>query len=357
MRIDYNLILNKIEQYVPDYYCPAEYPALYSQLREWERTRPLQGVKILEGTPIFRNTLTKYRSLLAAGAELTIAVSKFLPYDQEIVNLLDSWGMPLSFEDYTNGDYDVVLDCAGRHAKNPARMGYVELTRSGLEKYLDASKPVFLADAGRIKEIETGLGTGDGCLRGLAHFGYSDLRDKKVVLFGFGKVGRGIALRLCAQGALVTVVEQREVTIPECVTGLVTLAQREQVSALLAQADFVISATGIKDALELAGLTEELKKSPAVLVNMGAEDEYGDQMAPERVLFNKHSLNFALEEPTFLRYIDPTMALDNYGALLLKEGLLPAGTLSEPTVELEEKILNQVRDAQVITAELEKYFS
>ena len=42
---------------------------------------------------------------------------------------------------------------------------------------------------------------------------------------------------------------------------------------------------------------------------MGVEDEYGETFPADRVLNGKRPLNFLLEEPTQLRYIDATFAL------------------------------------------------
>ena len=53
---------------------------------------------------------------------------------------------------------------------------------------------------------------------------------------------------------------------------------------------------------------------------MGVEDEWGPAVPPDKVLNGKEPLNFILDEPTLLRYIDPTMALHNYAAVQLMQG-------------------------------------
>ena len=101
----------------------------------------------------------------------------------------------------------MVLDCAGVNTAVKSKYGYVELTRSGMYRYRECRQPVFLADDGRIKVIETGLGTGDGFRRGMAHAGYGDFKGRRIVLFGCGKVGRGIAMYALLGGAELTVVD------------------------------------------------------------------------------------------------------------------------------------------------------
>ena len=114
-----------------------------------------------------------------------------------------------------------------------------------------------------------------------------------------------------------------------------------------------ICATGIRGALCGRFDLSILVNGPALIANMGVEDEFGPEVPAERVLNAKSPLNFVLEEPTHLKYIDPTMALDNYGALEVLGGALAPG-LNRPSKALEEKILNTVRAAGSVAPELER---
>ena len=58
----------RLLEYLQPFYAPNEFPALHGQYLTWQKTRPFAGCHILEGTPLFRNTLTKYLALLAGGA-------------------------------------------------------------------------------------------------------------------------------------------------------------------------------------------------------------------------------------------------------------------------------------------------
>ena len=89
------------------------------------------------------------------------------------------------------------------------------------------------------------------------------------------------------------------------------------------EADLVVTATGVKDAA--APYAADLLAGHAILANMGVEDEFGAGVPAERVLNAKAPLNFALEEPTRMRYIDPTLALHNLAATRLAAGGLPPG--------------------------------
>ena len=52
-------------------------------------------------------------------------------------------------------------------------------------------------------------------------------------------------------------------------------------------------------------------------------------------------LNFILDEPTLLRYIDPTMALSNIGVVELRSGRCANG-LNIPSQEIETELLREV---------------
>ena len=263
-----------------------------------------------------------------------------LGYDPAIPDFLAGIGLKLCHgaeEAAACGPFDAVLDCSALNRNISARLGYCELTRSGVHVYESEppDKPVFAADSGRIKSIETVLGTGDGCLRGLRHIGV-DPAGKTALLFGHGRVGRGIEYALTRAGATVRIVDpaQGHVFTP----------------ALLNGADLVIAATGIRDAL--APYAQLLLNSGALLVNMGADDEFGSGIPPECAVNRKRPVNFMLPEPTSTRYIDPTLALHNAGILELMRSDGAPGIVM-PSDPLEDSILADVRAAGVINNEID----
>ncbi len=343
-----------LEQELLRHYRREEFPALLAQAEEWRKTRPLAGVRVFDATPVFRNTLGKYMALLRGGAELTVGYSDFIPHDENTLAFLDSAGIQTAENDL-EGETDVVLDCAGVHRKKRVSLGYVELTRSGVERYRTSEKPVFVADSSRIKRIETSLGTGESCLRALRALGYGELKGVDALLFGYGKVGRGIAMYLADAGALVTVVDALERCPSAPSSGLKCIDSRSgaEIRAAISGARLVVSATAVPGAL--TPFASLLNSSGAILVNMGVDDEFGPSVPPERVLNRKKPLNFILEEPTHMKYIDPTMALDNEGAkvLLEKAPFLRSGPF-EPEESLEREILSAVCRAGVIEKEIER---
>ena len=354
--MDIQTILSSV---LDDAYLPNEYPALAALEDEWTVKRPFEGLRVLVATPIYRNTMTQYRALLAGGAKLLVGFwgmndGKIVEFLKDNCILVVSPAEMLEAE--SRGEFvDLVLDCAGAFAGLHPKIGFVELTRSGVQHYNDAKKPVYVADSGIVKRIETSLGTGDGYFRALEKLGYGEsFEGKRLLVFGSGKVGSGIALQGVRRGCNVTVVtdlkraQSEQPVLSENAENAANLENTansadsatpasealekmpagdfsavllqngvdvvdcndyETVSSLIYAADFVVTATGVKYALAAPELQEPLLSTTAILANMGVEDEYGEFLPAERVLNNKGPLNFILEEPTHLKYIDTSLAL------------------------------------------------
>ena len=342
-----------IGEYLDRFYRPEEFPALGGQCAEWSSSRPLERLRILDATPLFRNTLAKHRALLAAGAELVVATADEIPFDPAAAAKLDEWGIRHVHNCGENEKFDLVLDCGGIHACLAPRLGFVELTRTGVPRFADSALPVISVDGSRLKQIETALGTGDGLVRAMRQLGYDDFQGKRAVVFGGGKVGRGIAVALRSAGALPAVVDDRARWVELDRVRWIDRADREQVRRETAAAWCAVSATGVAGALAEYDLGSVMS-SPVLFANMGVEDEFGERIPAERVLGGKKPLNFLLDEPTRMPYIDPVMALSNLAALRLASGRVAPG-ISVPAAGDEDSILAAVRAAGVITAEVEAF--
>ena len=376
------------DEIVNDAYEKREYPALSAFFCEWSGTRPFRALRVLVATPVFRNTLLEYRALIAGGADLVVGVAGGMPCDPGIVEVLRGNGIPviglreaLEMEAAGRG-FDLVLDCAGQFSACHPRFGFVELTRSGVQFYEKCEHPVYVADSGIVKRIETCLGTGEGYVRALAQLGHdfesgdslssgTEGAGKKFIVFGSGKVGQGIVLQLLRSGANVHVVtdcsrgscaflDANDVPVTDC-------NDLDAVASLVRDADFVVTATGVKGALDRPQIVEALLASGAVLANMGVEDEYGPGVPASRVLAEKKPLNFILEEPTHLKYIDASLALHAaLGELLVNEArecvaggqdargpmLAKNAGPQDPPSDLEQRILSMTMQDGLIGTEI-----
>ncbi|MBE6377852.1 MAG: hypothetical protein E7051_03415 [Lentisphaerae bacterium] len=341
--------MNSIWDFIGRFYSPQDYAALDAQRQRWKSSRPLAGAKILDGTPIFRNTLVKYAVLLDAGADLTISAGKNIPCDPEIVKLAPEFGIRVADETALKEKFDAVADCAGRHISVDSRCGYAELTRSGLEYYKNSPAPVYSVDSGILKRFETTLGTGESFVRAMKYLGHNDFSGKKIIVFGGGKVGRGSAYFSALAGARVFIADINTVTPPPGVE-FVAARDTQKVEEIINTSWCAVSATGLAGAL--AEYVPALKAADILIANMGVEDEFGEELESSRVLNNKLPLNFILEEPTEIRYIDPSMALSNAALLKLLEGKAAAG-INLPEKEFEMEIIADMRNAGVMNSEID----
>ena len=344
-------------------YDPREYPALSLLADYWISLRPFEGVKVLVATPIFRNTLVQYQALLAGSADLYVGYASgkngaAMPSDKKIVRLIQENDIPVVTDcDIRSGkvadDFDLILDCAGQFSFCHPKKGFVELTRSGVQFFEKSEYPVYVADSGIVKRIETVLGTGDGYFRALEKLGFSDFEGKRLVVFGSGKVGCGISLQGIRRGMKVCSITDTGNVNPSTDFRRVLLNNDvrvesflydEVVSRVIAEADFLVTATGVKNALTWAAVSALKENSKLVAANMGVEDEFGEFVAETRVLNNKAPLNFMLDEPTHLKYIDTSLALHAaLGKRLLDDyvevGNVPFKGPQNPPEDIEQKLL------------------
>jgi adenosylhomocysteinase len=339
-------MFQEIDKIVHSAYSENEYPVLSWQMEKWSKTKPLSGLSVLDATPVFRNTLLKYKTLLMAGANLSVGISDKLPSDKNIVEKLKEWKIPVVQTFEKNHTFDLVLDCAASFAGLESTMGYVELTRSGVEIYSQKGSPVYLADSGKIKRIETCLGTGESYFRAMKKLGYQNWKNKNLLIFGSGKVGTGIILYASGLGAIITVVTERSSLgegIKKHVHRIIDLKEKNDIEEAIRQAYAVVTATGIAGAMKEICSPDVFIQSSALLANMGVEDEYGECIPDSRVLFGKKAINFILEEPTLLKYIEATMALHNEGAIYLvknpekKSVIIPPAETENEMLYISEK--------------------
>ncbi len=330
--------VEQICEYLAPYYSPEEWPTLLWQAEEWRKTRPLAGLRILDGTPMFRNTLGKYMALLAAGAELWVPARPAMPCDKSIFPLLEKFGIyqaPRGMD-----DFDMILDCSGQFRELHPRLGFAELTRTGAHRYEHTHYPVIVADSGQIKRIETVLGTGDGFFRALAELGYTDWQEKELLIIGCGKVGRGIlhyALKHGMKPTVADITDERP-ELPAQVP-YVDARNGQALSEAILNSWCTVTVTGHVAALRHVPQQQAIAASDVLLANMGVEDEFGPHIPESRVLNRKQPLNFLLDEPTSMRFIETTMALHNACALELLTADLPHRCMP-PSPDVEERLLN-----------------
>ena len=189
-------------------------------------------------------------------------------------------------------------------------------------------------------------------MRGMEKLGYNDWEKRHVIIFGYGKVGRGVAYYCHEKGAIITAVDQLNIIVPEYVK-LIDKNDREAIQTAVKKAWCIVTATGVYCALHGNGAAEILRSGKQLVAAIGIEDEWGDDLPKKRRLCDGKPINFILDEPTRLCYIDATMALSNAAILELKDQQVPAGVNHFPP-SIEKYYWQFVERHGLIANELKK---
>ena len=307
------------ESYTKKYIDYNQAPCLVDQIENFTKTRPFDGKRILDATPVYFNTLLKYEAIIAGGGHLEVFCNN-RNFDYRVIGIIQQLGIPVHTTTENIGGFDLVFDCGAELKKVNSHCGRVELTASGVAQYRSCSEFVVSVDNSRLKEYETRYGTADGLIRALKKLNL--VQDSfgtahNVLIFGYGKVGKGICRELAAYNYNVYVVEKPGKVIDSYPCFYTN--QKEIIFSVISNSELVISAVGTYNAVgEMLDLWRTRFPEHVRFINMGYEQDFVNWENAEN---GGYPLNFILEEPTLTCYIDPVMALSNAsGARLLKEG-------------------------------------
>ena len=275
--------------------------------------RPFVGVRVVVGHPLLYNSLAISEAIMRGGGEVVLTKNFTSTASATIEHRLRALDVPVLdlAEAAAAGDLFIDVNAALGRTRTP-RIA-TEITRTGVLHYAQIPCPTLSADDTRAKLIEGSLGIGDSFVRAWEHFqGVGTLRGKSIVQFGFGKIGQGIALAAQRAGCEVSVVDSSPAAVQAAKQRGYEAAQisdRSAVRALLADAEVVVAVTGVANAVGASVPAEWLRANSPLLINMGAEDEFGPMISDHEVLGGKGlPLNFHLSQPTLNCYIDPSLA-------------------------------------------------
>lgn len=329
-----------------DLFPAREIPFLERAKSIARRTRPYEGLKIVQNIPVTMEVLHKTHALLLGGADLTITCPSFMDPKPEALSVLAAAGVPVLQQTNLTDDFDIVLDCAAELlGRITPRIGAVELTGTGTNLYAEAGElnyPVISVDQSRVKVLEALFGTGDAFQRAFFELTGENLNDRAVLLFGYGKVGQGIAYALRPLGCDITVVDtQGDALALARSHGHEALRadDRAEVEKAASSAFVVVTATGRPGII-----SERYRPAPFLkadyLANMGGEDEFGPAFETASIMVDKKPINFAIAHPTQIRFLDPIFYAHNLGIDLLRSFDFTKGLHAFPSF-LAEQILQE----------------
>ena len=271
--------------------------------------KPFQGIRLVIGHFLALNSVALFEPFWRGGAEITVCTPFECERTRSLVRELQSHDfsiLPVE-EAVKAGDY--FIDNAGMLGKRRTPKGAVEVTRTGDWVYESLPCPAISIDKSRLKYIEDFLGTGESFVRGWYHLRPDDpLIGKNIVLFGYGKVGKGVAFYSRKEGANLTVVDIN----PDALTkaqkeGFATInpKNKSRLKSVLHGANIVIGATGKPGAVGDSVPHFWLQANSPFFVNIGL-NEFGPHIPDDEILGGREvPINFHLKRPTKNHKIDP----------------------------------------------------
>lgn len=298
-------------------YSSQKAPFLHQQYVSWSKTRPLEGLRILHHVPLVQNTLLKIACLIAAGAEVTVTNPQFMSPCKIALRYLSDAKIKFAADFCTlRGEtFDIYLDCGAELYQTlaPPQIGAIELTGTGDQYYLQnlPDFPVVSIDRSLTKQLETIFGTAESAVEALEKMTNASVTQKTWMIFGFGKIGRGLAYSCARNGNpffVVDVTDAAKTKSAELNIHYIDARDHAAIEAALSQVDVVIAATG-KEAVMSAYPKKWFEGK--ILASMGVLDEFGKQFSLAEILNQKSPVNFMLDDPTPIEYIDPELFAHN----------------------------------------------
>jgi adenosylhomocysteinase len=345
------------------------FPILPRLGNHWAATRPWEGRTIAVNLHLTTLTGALLRELALGGGNFVACAANPATTDLGVVSLLRNQGI----EVYTGGDLenryqqvlahrpelivDVGFDLLHTLLETPAAKrapvrGAVEITRSGITRLRQRPPldfPVININDGRLKNaVENRHGVGEALWQAVGRLTGMHLSGRRVVVVGYGAVGRGIAAYARAAGMSAEVVERDPVRrLFAHYDGFPTPTLEDALS----RAGIVVTATGGANVIAAQHLANA--RDGLVLINAGhggdeidvkgirraatRVDQVADHVVRYRLdggprvtlLGDGHPLNIVLNsgspEPVLLHFAVIGLALER-----LTEEPLPPGEILVP---------------------------
>lgn len=241
---------------------------------EFERTQPFAGLRIGTGIHLEPKTAALLLTLRRGGAEV-ISTGNLNSTQQETVDYLRANGIeviggptadPVEHDGYLRGVLatkpDLLLDNGGdlfsRYLEDPwaGLRGGTEETTSGRDRLLplrdQLAMPILVINDSPIKQFgENTHAVGAGTVESFIRITNRITNGRRVVVFGYGSVGRGVAAYFRGFNSIVSVVEPQPVLRLRALLDGFDVPERD---AALAAADVVVTVTGAPSVIVPADL-------------------------------------------------------------------------------------------------------
>ncbi|PVU70110.1 adenosylhomocysteinase [Sulfolobales archaeon SCGC AB-777_K20] len=293
-------------------------PTLMEIRRRFEREKPLRGIKISAVLHVTKETGALVRTLMAGGAEVSLAGSNPLSTQDDVAAALAEEGVSVfAWKGETVEEYwqnirevlkvkpDVVMDDGADlhaliHESYPdlRPLGGTEETTTGvlrlkaMEEQGVLRYPVIAVNNAFTKYLfDNRIGTGQSTVDGILRATNLLIAGKVAVVAGYGWVGRGIAWRLRGMGARVIVTEISPLRALEAVMDGFDVMPMTRAAEI---GDLFVTATGNTKVIRADHFLK--MKDGAVLANAGHFNVEIDVEGLERLAVSKRNVRPYLDE-------------------------------------------------------------
>lgn len=262
------------------------FPILPRLGNRWAEARPWEGRTVALNLHLTTLTGSLLREMTLGGGQFVVGAASPATTDPGTVDFLRNQGIPV----YTGGDmedrylqildhrpellvdvgFDLVTALLDRRPQQVSGVhGAIEITRSGISRLRERKAappfPVINVNDGRLKNaVENRHGVGEAFWQAVARLTGMHLAGRRVAVFGYGPVGKGLAIYARAAGMNVDVMDRDPVRrLFAHYDGFGTPNANEA----LARAQIIVSATGGTGVLNAAALMRA--RDGVVVANAG----------------------------------------------------------------------------------------
>ncbi len=259
---------------------------------EFEKTKPLNGLKIGCCLHVTTETANLVLTLKAGGAQVSLCASNPLSTQDDVAAYLVSEGIDVyaikgesndvyyqHIESVLSKNPDITVDdgadlTATAIKKQMRIMGGTEETTTGvirlraMEREGKLTFPVIAVNDAQTKHLfDNRYGTGQSTIDGILRATNVLLAGKKFVVVGYGMCGKGVAMRARGMGAHVIVVEVDPIKALEALLDGYEVMDMDSASRI---GDIFVTVTGNKSVIRLEHIMN--MKDGAILANSGHFD-------------------------------------------------------------------------------------
>ncbi len=332
---------------------------------EFEKTKPLNGLKIGCCLHVTTETANLVLTLKAGGAQVSLCASNPLSTQDDVAAYLVSEGIDVyaikgesndvyyqHIESVLSKNPDITVDdgadlTATAIKKQMRIMGGTEETTTGvirlraMEREGKLTFPVIAVNDAQTKHLfDNRYGTGQSTIDGILRATNVLLAGKKFVVVGYGMCGKGVAMRARGMGAHVIVVEVDPIKALEALLDGYEVMDMDSASRI---GDIFVTVTGNKSVIRLEHIMN--MKDGAILANSGHFDVEIELSKLKKI-----------SKPRTIRPFVEEYSIDGKRVFVLAEGRLVnlAAAEGHPAQVMDMSFANQALSVKYIYENREK---